>query len=81
MQSVQKSAQQKMLMRDRDPSKQPMIGRDRLAALRNSSSHAGGTAHSSAASAGHSRSNSGKLRTDQLPASVSSQSPRREESA
>lgn len=82
MQSVQKSAQQKMLMRE--PSKQPIIGRDRLSALRNSNSshrdggHSSGGNHSHSAaghhslihaapsSGGHQRNGSGKLAPPQL---------------
>lgn len=54
MQSVQKSAQHKMLMRD--PTKQPMIGRDRLTALRNANSTAVPHNHTHSHAPGHNHS-------------------------
>ena len=75
MQSVQRSAQQKMLMRE--PGKQPMIGRDRLTALRNANSLSTPNSHSHGASSG-SRTSSGKLVPN--PGS-NGQSPRQPEPA
>ena len=84
-QSVQKSAQQKLLMRD--SGKQPMIGRDRLSALRNSGNHAAGhtsshttASHTSAGGGGgHNRTGSGKLAIPTTTNSASNHSPHRQQ--